>query len=139
MNKEIISLDNYCVNVIKDNIHKWVDQEMYVTELAEKICERMNWDGSATYSTSEAQEYLKNWWDDCGDYIDYLNDNAINDFNPFNSPEKFMVWMVMDGVRILLNNAADTTEIETCEEITITEEIINTLLEGIEYETISFV
>ena len=137
-NKEMISLTDYCKDVIQDNIHKWVHQEMNIDYLSEKICESMKYDGTATYSRSEAEEYLKNWWDDCGDYIDYLNDNGISDFNPFNSPEKFMVWMVMDGVRILLNNAADTAEIETYEEITITNDIINTILEEIEYETITY-
>ena len=146
---ENVSLTDYCHNVIKDNIDNYNGQEMYIEDLASAICEGMNADGTATYSSRKAEEYLKEWWDDCGDYLNFLNESyGETNANPFWEPEQFMVGMVSEGVRIIIgctlnnlglrDNDDDGTEIDRDNKITITDDIINRILNGMEYEVVSY-
>lgn len=97
------SLTEYCKDFIKDHICNYIGQDVYGCDLAYTITEGINADGSCTYSTYEAKEYLKSWWDDCGNYWQWENDNfGEHRWNPFDNPEAYMVCMVIEGVNTIL-------------------------------------
>lgn len=77
----------YCKEFIKDHIDGYTDQMVYGADLGYTITEGINADGSCTYSTYMAKQYLKEWWDDAADYFEYEKDNFGENHNPFKNPE----------------------------------------------------
>lgn len=110
---------DYCKDFIIDNLPNYEDQEVYMCDLGYKLTESINIDGSATYSTYEAKEYIKAWFDEAGEVYEYQKANYGECLhNPFEEPEAFHVCMIIEGVNALLaqcetvNNAwNDETEL----------------------------
>ena len=101
------SYTDYCKDFIKDHIENYEGQMVYACELGDSITEGINVDGSATCSTYEAKEYLKEWWDEAGEYFQYEKMNfGENLHNPFENPEAFHVCMIIQGVRSLLSQSS---------------------------------
>ena len=104
MEANLETLTDYCKNFIADHLENYSDQSIYGCDLGYTITEGINIDGSCTYSTYKAKEYLKFWWDEAADYFQYEKDNfGENLHNPFERPEAFMVCMVIQGVNSLLS------------------------------------
>jgi len=104
METKLETLTDYCKNFIISNIDNYSDQSIYGCDLGYTITEGINADGSCTYSTYEAKEYIKFWWDEASDYFQYEKDNfGENLHNPFENPEAYMVCMVIQGVNSLLS------------------------------------
>ena len=109
----------YCKDFIRENIEGLIGRTIYVSGLGYEITNGINADGTCTYSTNLAKRYLSDWWDECGDYMNYEQRNfGRNYHNPFEAPEAFMVCMVTEGVRLVL----DSIEYEQ-EQIEITQEL----------------
>ena len=107
MNTNLETLTDYCKNFIADNLENYSNQSIYGCNLGYTITEGINIDGSCTYSTYKAKEYLKFWWDEAADYFQYEKDNfGENLHNPFERPEEFMVCMVIQGVNSLLSQVS---------------------------------
>ena len=101
------TLTDYCKDFIIDNLPDYLGTSVYGCDLGYTITEGINADGSCTYSTYEAKEYLKFWWDDAADYFQYEKDNfGENLYNPFKNPETYMVCMVIEGVNSLLSQSS---------------------------------
>ena len=106
MKTNLKTLTDYCKDFIIDNLPDYLGTSVYGCDLGYTITEGINADGSCTYSTYEAKEYLKFWWDDAADYFQYEKDNfGENLHNPFESPEAYMVCMVIEGVNSLLSQS----------------------------------
>ena len=104
MNTKLETLTDYCKDFIINNIDDYSDQSIYGCDLGYTITEGINIDGTCTYSTYEAKEYIKFWWDEAAGYFQYEKDNfGENLHNPFENPEAFMVCMVIQGVNSLLS------------------------------------
>lgn len=105
MEKNLESFTQYCKDFITDHIDNWVGEMVYGSELGYNITEGINADGSCTYSTYMAKQYLQAWWDDAADYWEYeklsFGEHA---HNPFDSAEAYMVCMVIEGVNRLLGD-----------------------------------
>jgi len=94
----------YCKNYILDHIDEYEGQSHYGCDFAYTLTEAPNVDGSLTYSTYKAKEYLREWWDECGEYWDYEKDNfGEHTHNPFDEPEAYMVCMVIEGCSAILS------------------------------------
>ena len=96
----------FCKEHIADKLEDYEGQDAYGCDLAYKLTEGMNADGSFTYSTAKAKEYIKEWWDDAADFSEYEDFNFGERSNPFQNPEAFTVKMVIEGVAGLLSKCA---------------------------------
>lgn len=106
METNLKTLTDYCKDFIIDNLPDYLGINVYGCDLGYIITEGINADGSCTYSTYEAKEYLKFWWDEAADYFQYEKDNfGENLHNPFENPEAYMVCMVIEGVNSLLSKS----------------------------------
>ena len=104
--KEFIT---YCKHYIYDHIDDCRGQNVYPCDLGFTLTEYPNCDGTLTYSREAAKDYIREWWDEADDYFNYEKDNfggAV--LNPFENPEAYMVCMVIEGVRALIDDAVDT-------------------------------
>lgn len=122
------SFDVYCKDFIKDNLDGFIGSTIYACELANEITMGINVDGSATYSTYKAKEYLKAWWDEAADYFQYEKDNfGENYHNPFENPEAYMVCMVIQGVEGLMAQVKEIYEAQD-DQIEITQELCDSIV-----------
>lgn len=94
---------DYCKNFIIDNIKDLEGQQIYACDLSFELTSTINANGTATYSTRVAKEYLKEWWDEAADYWQFEKDCfGQHMWNPFSRPEAYHCCMIIEGVRNLL-------------------------------------
>lgn len=129
----------YCKDFIIDNISNYEDVAVYGCDLGYTLTEGINVDGSATYSTYEAKEYIKAWFDEVGEVYQYQKENYGECLrNPFEEPEAFHVCMIIEGVNALLSQC-ETVENAWNDEIELTLENIHAIIEELkEVEEINF-
>ena len=122
----------YCKNYILEHIDDYEGQDHYACDFAMTLTEGPNIDGSLTYSSYEAKQYLKEWWDECGEYWDYEKDNfGEHTHNPFDNPEAYMVCMVIEGVASILSNCPEIED-NWNEKIELTAEVIQNIKDYVE-------
>lgn len=126
------SFKDYCKNYILDHIDGYEGQSHYGCDFAYTLTGEPNVEGTLTYSTYEAKEYLREWWDECGEYWDYEKDNfGENIHNPFDNPEAYMVCMVIEGVNAILANEPHIEE-SWNDELELTKEVIEDIKKYVE-------
>lgn len=134
-NLENATRQNFCDYTkehLLDKLEDYKGCKSYACDLYNLLTEGINADGSATYSTYEAKEYIKEWFEDAGNYYEYAKMNFGEVFNnPFERPEAFMVEMIIQGVSVLLNDVKTISD-NWDEEIEITEELIQEIKNHIE-------
>lgn len=104
---------NYCkAHAIKElEYMKGWDKTVYACDLGYELTYEINTNGSATFSTYAAKEYIRFWWDEAGDVIEYQKFNYGKILhNPFEEPEAFHVCMIIEGVKTLLANCPTIDE-----------------------------
>lgn len=99
------SFVDYCKDYLCENIDEHEGRVVFLCDFGFELTEGPNMDGTLTYSWKEAMDYLREWWWDCADYFDYEKLNYGEARNPFENPESYMVCMVIEGVRSLLDMA----------------------------------
>lgn len=92
----------FCKQQILDNIDEFEGDSKYGCDLGYELTQGMNCDGTFTYSTKEAMEYLQDWWWDAEQYSEYEDFNFGERTNPFKNVEAFLVRMVVEGVNGLM-------------------------------------
>lgn len=134
---EMIKIKGYtefCIDFIEQNIASYGGEEYSeLMDLAQALTANINANGTYTFSTATAKEYIKEWFNEAGEYVEYeLNNFGKQLHNPFLSPEAFHVCMIIYGVESLLSQ---------CEEIegfVLTDEVIASILEEIKGFNVEF-
>ena len=130
------SFVEYCKDYIIDILPEYEGNRTYGADLCGLIMEGPNVNGSLTYSTQKAIDYLREWWYECGEFWDYAKMNFGKDYvadslNVFDNPESFMVAMVYEGVAYILSKVSVVDE-NWNNDFELTEEVIDTILSEIE-------
>lgn len=93
----------YCKNFIIDNVEYQKGNTVYMSDLGSELTMGINIDSSATCSAIEATRYLKEWWDEAGEYYEHEGKSfGFHKWNPFLNPEAFHCCMIIEGVDNLL-------------------------------------
>ena len=122
----------YCKDYILDHIDDFEGKSEYGCDWSYTLTQSPNVDGTLTYSTYEASQYLKEWWDECGEYWEYEKDNFGEHLhNPFEEPEAYMVCMVIEGVSAILSNEPHIEE-SWDEKLELTAEVVTAIKEYVE-------
>ena len=93
----------YCKQYILDNLDEYEGRDAYACDLGITLTEGMCCDGTFTYSTAKAKEYLIEWFEDAAEYSEYEKFNFGERSNQFENVELFTVKMVSEGVRSVLS------------------------------------
>jgi hypothetical protein len=100
------SFAEYCRNHIADHL-EMVEGKKYSSswDLAYDLTQDGNMNGSLTFSTYKAEQYIKTWFENVGVFLDeYKNEyGEMPTHNPFNDQELFHCLMVIHGVAIILS------------------------------------
>lgn len=91
---------------IIDRLYDYEDVKVYGTDLAYTLFESENIDGTFTYSSYEAKEWIKNNFDELGEVWEELRFqfgvDYLNNYNLFEDPEKFMVLVILESAGYIL-------------------------------------
>ena len=129
------SFFEYCYEHLLEKLKEYESTSEYACDLGYKLCEDENVNGTLTFSTYEAKQYLKEWWDECGEYLEYENFNfGENRHNPFENPEAFMVCMVIAGVNSILCQCESINEAWN-DKVELNEKFLEKLRGELEYVT----
>lgn len=130
--ERIMGFVEFCKNHILENIENYEGQSVYACDLGYTLTEGMNVDGTFTYSTDLAKDYLHEWWYEAADYWEYEKSNfGENYHNPFDNPEAYIVCMVIEGVNGLLARC-DYIDKHWNDEIKLTKRAIATITKQVE-------
>lgn len=112
---------------IIDKLYDYEDVKVYGADLAYTLFESENMDGTFTYNTYEAKEWIKQNFDEIGEVWEELKfqfgSEYLVDFNPFDNPEKFMVLVILESASYILGKCK-TVEDNWNNEIVLTKENI---------------
>lgn len=115
------------INRIIDKLYDYEDTEVYGADLAYTLFESENIDGTFTYNTYEAKEWIKQNFDEIGEVWEELKfqfgSEYLMDFNPFDNPEKFMVLVILESASYILGQCK-TVQNNWDNEMTLTKENI---------------
>ena len=93
-----MTLKNWMINEMEMQVSDMIGQEIYGCDLGYQLFDNANCDGSYTYSTHEAKEWIREYFDELGDVVEEiqfnLGENSVA--NCFNEPEKFMVQIMLE-------------------------------------------
>lgn len=98
---KIQTLEEYTKDLLTDNIEgaeDYIELIEYIdnwSDLAFKLLESYNIDGSTTYNSYASIEMLKNNYYDVGEYIEEIKDNWCAEVKPFQEPEKALTQIVL--------------------------------------------
>lgn len=129
---DIPNFVRFCKDKIIDELPNYEGIQVYACDLFDYLTEDINANGTFTYSTELAKDYLKEWWDDASDYWEYEKSNfGENYHNPFDNPEAYLVCMVIEGCNQLLSQCKFIDD-NWNDKIELTEENIQTITEQVE-------
>ena len=129
--EKIIGFNEYCQQYIAEHIHDYTDRTHYMCDLGNTLTEGPNCDGTLTYWTKKAIEYLGEWFYEAGQYWQYEKDNFGEVYhNPFENPEAYMVCMVIEGVNDIISQCSFIWE-NWNEEVELTDEIADQICKEI--------
>ena len=132
------AFNDYLINFIKSELPEHEGRSVYACDLGNEITNGINCDGTATYSTYEAKQYIREWCDEAGEYWEYENWNFGEHLhNPFDEPEAFMVCMIIEGVSSILAQC-EIIDSAWNDKIELTEETIAAILSQIDGKEYSF-
>lgn len=97
--------ENLVKDLIKNRLYDYKDEKEYGCDLADKLFESENCDGSFTYNTNKSKDYINQYWEEYNNLYDEWLENTGVSYNPIENPEKFVVLMLLlQAERILGNN-----------------------------------
>ena len=100
-------MKNEIIGRIIDKLNDYEESEVYSCDLAYTLFEDENIDGTFTYNTYEAKEWIKSNWEEIGEVWEELNFQFDSEFmnknNPFENPESFMVIIILESASYLLS------------------------------------
>ncbi len=95
-------IKNEVIEKLIEEMENYKDNEVYACDLAYTLFERYNIDGSITYSTYEAKEWIKNNFNDLGEIVEEIQANGLEIPNVFDIPEAFMVVIYLEVASYLM-------------------------------------
>lgn len=88
---------------IIDKVEDIQDIPKDCTDCAFTLWERENIDGTVTYCTYDAKQWIAEHFLDLGDFVEEYNDSTGTSLNPFKNPESFMVIMLIEITNYILS------------------------------------
>lgn len=103
-------MKNYIIDLLIKNLEDYKDNKIYVGDLAYTLLEQYNIDGSITYSTYNANKWIRKNIYDIYDYLPTIKFNFGDNFcaslcmDFLDNPEKAMVVIVIEKANDILCN-----------------------------------
>lgn len=126
---------------IKEHLYDYKDVKVYGADLAYTIFEGENIDGTFTYNTYTAEQWIKIYFEDIGEIYEELkfqfDADFLTQYNPFDNPEKFMVLIILEGAGYILGQCK-TVEENWDNEFELTEDKIKNIIDEMKNDSYEF-
>lgn len=133
-------MNNYVKNLLIENLENYEDEVIRIPDLALKVLEGYNIDGSITYNTYEAEKWLKDNYDDVAKAIcefDFTFDPELAQklaLEVFTKPERAMTKICL-FVADNLVTSLDYVNKNWDKEVRLTKEVIEIIKKELEKES----
>lgn len=97
-------IKNDVIDELIEQLYNYENQTYLGCDLGYQLFESYNIDGSVTYSTYRAKEWIKEHFNDLGEIVEELKFQLGSEFIPniFDEPEKFMVVIYLEVANYLM-------------------------------------
>ena len=117
------NIREFVADVLMDKLDDYEGNSTYGADLAYYLLQQYNVDGSYTYSTYKAKQWVQEYFDELADIVNDMTEEGIPPCNVFDNSECFMVQIMLYVAGGLLGQC-DTVNEFWNEEQELTEEII---------------
>ena len=117
------TIKEFVADVLMDKLDEYEGTSSYGCDLAYDLLQQYNADGSYTYSTYEAKQWVASCFDELGDIVNDMTEEGLEPCNVFDNPEAFQVQIMLYVAGELLGQC-DTVMAFWDEEQKLTKEII---------------
>lgn len=117
------TIKKFVVDVLMDKLDEYEGTSSYGADLTYHLLEQYNVDGSYTYSTYEAKQWVQEYFDELGDIVSDMKEESLPPIDVFENVEGFMVCVMLYVAGQLLGQC-DTVNAFWNEKQELTEEII---------------
>ena len=117
------TIKEFVADVLMDKLDEYEGTSSYGADLAYHLLEQYNVDGSYTYSTYEAKQWIQEHFDELDEIVEAMEDEGIPPVSVFKDTEGFMVCVMLYVAGELLGQCDAVIEFWD-EEQELTKEII---------------
>ena len=102
-------MKNYVIDLLLNELENYEGAKVYACELAYTLLECYNIDGSITYSSYDAKEWIRENYNDIGAFLEnynlYMGSDSLSNLaiDIFTNPEKAMVIIVYEVAMDILS------------------------------------
>ena len=128
------TIKNDVIDLLINEMEDYEDEQVYCSEFAYSLLERYNVDGSITYSTYKAIEWIQAHFEELGEVVEEIQANFGDDYhlpNVFDRPEAFMVVIFLEVGSYLASQCQFIND-NWNEEVTLTRDVIDTIKSQLE-------
>lgn len=125
------TIKDFMVDVLKDELDEYKGTSSYGGDLVYDLLQRYNVDGTYTYSTYEAKQWVQEYFDELAEIVNEMTEEGLPPCNVFENPEAFQVQIMLYVAGQLLGQC-DTVNKFWNEEQELTQEIIDKIKEELD-------
>ena len=125
------TIKDFMVDVLKDKLSEYEGTPSYGGELDFYLLQQYNMDGSYTYNTYEAKQWIQEHFDELGDIVKEMTEEGLPPCNVFENPEVFQVQIMLFVAGDLLCQCETVTSFWD-DEIILEKNIIDKIKEELE-------
>lgn len=103
------TIKDFMVDVLKDKLDEYEGTSFYGCDLAYDLLQQYNIDGSYTYDTYEAKQWIQEHFDELGDIVKEMTEEGLPPCNVFDNPEAFQVQIMLSVAGDLLGQCETVT------------------------------
>lgn len=125
------TIKEFVADVLMDKLDEYEGTSSYGCDLAYDLLQQYNVDGSYTYSTYEAKQWVQEHFDELGEIVEEIAEEGLPPCNVFENPEVFQIQIMLFVASDLLGQC-DTVNEFWNDEQELTKEIIAKIKEELD-------
>lgn len=125
------TIKEFMVDVLKDKLYEYEGTSSYGGDLAYDLLQQYNVDGTYTYSTYKAKQWVQEYFNELSEIVEEMTEEGLPPCNVFKNPEAFQVQIMLYVAGGLLGQCETVNEFWNDEQ-ELTEEIITKIKEELD-------
>lgn len=125
------TIKDFVIDVLKDKLSEYEGNHLYGGELDFYLLQQYNIDGSYTYNTYEAKQWIQEHFYELGNIVREMTEEGLPPCNVFENPEAFQVQIMLFIAGYLLGQCETVTSFWD-DEIILEKNIIDKIKEELE-------
>ena len=105
------TIKEFVADVLMDKLDEYEGTSSCGGELDFYLLQQYNVDGSYTYSTYEAKQWIQEHFDELGEIVEEMTEEGLAPYNVFDNPEAFQVQIMLYVASQLLGQCETVTEV----------------------------